>query len=353
MFFPSRFQSKLAPFLVFSILSLSLPLILSEPASASDDPGPAYERGRKTMSHGDLAGAVIAFTEAIGLNGQNGLAYLRRGECYYRLNSFAEAQKDFSKAIEIAPESASAYIWRGTVNGRTGDEAASVADYKKAIELNRSLAVNYFKNATNEKPVESGKLQRARLVGNRIVMTNQNNVEVYRNNVSCVQFYKEAMNALYPNGFTDNPSTLSEYKEPLSERHLISDGQNITLRDGGVFPGADEYHGPDIKASLTALNDQIRSDSTNSAYYYQRAKVFQKMMKVENAIRDYNTAISLEPNRAQYYVGKASLYQQLGKQMKVDALVQKARSVDPTVPHVIKFAVEPYPASFKWTGTDD
>ncbi len=338
----------LAPFLVFYFLALALLLVLPQSVSAKDEPSLAYERGRKNMSSGDLAGAVNAFSEAIGMNDQNGLAYLRRGECYYKLNSFAEAKKDFSKAIEIASNSSSAYIWRGTVSGRTGDETAAIDDYKKAIELNRSLAVNYFKSSPTEKPAESNNLRRARLIGNRIVLTNQK-AEVNRNNVGCVQYYKAAMDALYPNGFTDDPSTtIAEYKEPLSEPIVVSQKS-----DGGVFPGADEYHGPNIKASLKGLNEQIRSDSTNSAYFYQRAKVFQKMMKVDDAIRDYNTAINLEPNRAQYYVGKASLFYQLGKPMKVEATIQKARSVDPTVPREIKFAVEPYPATFKWSGDID
>lgn len=343
MFFSSRFQSALAPLLIWSALSVTLPL----PACADNEPSAAYERGRKSMSRGDIAGAVISFTEALSKNNQNGLAYMRRGECYYKLNSFAEAQKDFTRAIEIAPNSSTAYIWRGTVSGRTGDEKAAVEDYKKAIELNRSLAVAYFKNPSTQKPAESGDLMRARLVGNRIEMPNQK-IEVNRNNVSCVQFYKEAMNALYPNGLTDDSSTIAAYKEPLAEPIVAS-----KVFDGGVFPGADEYHGPDIKASLKALNEQIRGDSTNSAYFYQRAKVYQKMMRVEDAIRDYNTAINLEPNRAQFYVGKASLFYQLGKPMKVEATLAKARSVDPTVPRAIKFAVEPYPSTFKWSGEID
>lgn len=306
---------------------------LWQPAFADDGIDQAYHRGRKCMVSKDLNGAVAAFSESISANNQNGIAYLRRGECYYKLNNFSEAKKDFSKAIEIAPNSASAYIWRGTVNGREGDENASIDDYKKAIKLNQELALSYFKSKANQKG------------------------GVNQNNEGCVRFYKAAMDAVYPVGYVEDLSTLGDYKEPLTDPNwLIEDkskNQKVPQRAmEGPFPGADEYHGPDAKASLAALNEQIRSDSTNSAYFYQRAKVFQKLMKVDNAIRDYDTAISLEPNRAQYYVGKASLFQQLGKQMKVDALLQTAHSVDPTVPRKVKFAVEPYPASFKWTGND-
>lgn len=314
------------------VLSMSL-LSLWQPVFANGGLDQAYERGRKSMSRGDLDGAINAFTEAIATNGQNGIACLRRGECYYKQNNFQEARKDFTRALEIAPNSASAYLWRGTTNGRTQDEKAAIEDYKKAIELNQELAFNYFKSTASAK------------------------AGVKQNYEGCVRYYKTAMDSLYPNGYIEDLSTLGDYKEPLTEPSWLSEVKKdnqiiVQSQPSGVFPGADEYHGPDIKASLTALNEQIRSDSTNSAYFYQRAKVFQKMMKVDNAIRDYDTAISLEPNRAQYYVGKASLFYQLGKTMKVEELIQKARSVDPTVPRKIKFAVEPYPASFKWSGNE-
>jgi tetratricopeptide (TPR) repeat protein len=169
------------------------------------------------------------------------------------------------------------------------------------------------------------------------------------------------MTALFPNGFTADPATVGAYKEPLTEPIVASEikiedstGSKAGLKgNGAVFPGADEYHGPDIKKALTALNEQIRSDSSNAGYFYQRAKIFQKLMKVDDAIRDYDTAISLEPNKSQFYVGKASLFYQLGKPMMVESILQKARSADPTVPSVVKFAAEPYPKSFKWSGNDN
>lgn len=325
-----------------STFVLAILLSLAPSAIANEEFGKVYLRGSRGMKSGDLNAAINAFSEAIGVNGQNGLAYLRRGECYYKQNNFSEAKKDFTRSIEISPNSSRAYIWRGTVNGRAGDQAAAVEDYKKAIELNRHLAVAYFKNQAANNSAGS------------------NNAQSNHSNDGCVSAYKEAMNALYPNGFSDDPSTIASYNEPLQEPSILSevktrDEQKVTTPryPGGIFPGADEYHGPDIKASLASLNKQIRGDSSNSAYYYQRAKVYQKMMRPTDSFRDYDTAISLEPNRAQFYVGKASLFYQLGKPMQVEATIQKARSVDPTVPPVIKFAVEPYPSTFKWSGSEN
>ena len=189
-------------------------------------------------------------------------------------------------------------------------------------------------------------------MGNRIEVGKQK-VETNKANDGCVRDYKDAMTALYPNGFTEDPASLAAYQEPLSEPVVVNELKVDTDKvagAGAIFPGADEYHGPDIHKALAALNEQIRGDSTNSAYFYQRAKIYQKLMKVDDSIRDYDTAISLEPNRAQFYVGKASLFFQLGKQMMVDSLLQKARSADPTVPKTVKFACEPYPSSFKWSG---
>jgi tetratricopeptide (TPR) repeat protein len=356
MFFWSRFRSLVTPLVVCSALALVMP----QQVRADEELGPAYERGCMRMTRGDFDGAANAFSEAIGMNDQNGLAYLRRGECYYKLNSFDKSIKDFTKAIEIAPDSSKAYIWRGTVNGRAGNDQAAVADYKKAIELDNRLALNYFKSQQKDALEMPKGVKQAKVVGNRIEVTSKKLEENHAND-GCVRDYKEAMTALFPNGFTADPATVGTYKEPLTEPIVASEikienspGSKTGLKgNGAVFPGADEYHGPDIKKALTALNEQIRSDSSNAGYFYQRAKIYQKLMKVDDAIRDYDTAISLEPNKSQFYVGKASLFYQLGKPMMVESILQKARSADPTVPSVVKFAAEPYPKSFKWSGNDN
>jgi len=354
MFFWSRFRSLVTPLLVCSAVAFVAPQVVR----ADEELGPAYERGCTRMTRSDFEGAANAFSEAIGMNDQNGLAYLRRGECYYKLNAFDKSIKDFTKAIEIAPSSSKAYIWRGTVNGRAGNDQAAIDDYKKAIELDKRLALNFFKSQAKEAPAMPKGVKQVKIVGNRIEVTGKK-VEENHANDGCVRDYKEAMTALYPNGFNDDPSTVGAYNEPLTEPVVaseikIEDGLKGGLKaSGGVFPGADEYHGPDMKKALAGLNEQIRSDSSNAAYFYQRAKILQKMMKVDDAIRDYDTAISLEPNKAQFYVGKASVFYQLGKPMMVESILQKARSADPTVPAVVKFATEPYPKSFKWSGNDN
>lgn len=346
----SRFRSLATPILILSMVAG-----FAQQSFADEENSPAFDRGCSRMAHGDFDGALSAFSEAIGMNDQNGLAYLRRGECYYKLNKFDLALRDFNKAVEIAPGSSKAFIWRGTVNGRMGNDQASVDDYKKAIQLDRRLAVNFFKNKQKEDDAPKN-LRQAKIVGNRIEVGSKKVVESHTND-NCVKDYKDAMAALYPNGFSDDPATIGPYSEPLNEPIVASeikiDEPKAAKGVAASFPGSDEYHGPDIKKALAGLNEQIRGDSSNAAYFYQRAKIYQKLMKVDDAIRDYDTAISLEPNKAQFYVGKASLFFQLNKPMMVDSILQKARSADPTVPAAIKFAAAPYPKSFKWSGGDN
>jgi tetratricopeptide (TPR) repeat protein len=97
------------------------------------------------------------------------------------------------------------------------------------------------------------------------------------------------------------------------------------------------------------VTEAIRQDATNPDYYYMRAKAEQKLQDVNKAYADYSEAIRLFP-KAEYYVGRASLFYQLDKPLLVDADVRSAIATDPTTPRTIHFGGDKFPASVHWDG---
>ena len=75
---------------------------------------------------------------------------------------------------------------------------------------------------------------------------------------------------------------------------------------------------------------------TNASAYSQRAGAYSDMRRFEEAISDYDRAISIDPNMDQFYVGRGLAYDSQGKLDRAIEDYTKALSVHPTV----------YPAGF-------
>jgi tetratricopeptide (TPR) repeat protein len=71
--------------------------------------------------------------------------------------------------------------------------------------------------------------------------------------------------------------------------------------DGNIIPPLpNEAEFNIYKASLSVLNDEIQSNSSNHENYFKRAKIFVKLNDFENAKKDINSAIELNKNDGRY-----------------------------------------------------
>lgn len=148
------------------------------------------------------------------------------------------------------------------------------------------------------------------------------------------------------NADVDSDDTIPRYKNERFTPNLDQDpmrGEFGLLSGAGGFPG-------DAKQAILDYSQAIKLDPTNAEYYYRRAKAFQKLSKVNEAMGDFNHAILQDPQQGKYYIGRASLYYQLGKQILMDADIVAARNCNPDLPAVIHFNLEKLPPGTQWAG---
>jgi len=148
------------------------------------------------------------------------------------------------------------------------------------------------------------------------------------------------------NADVDSDDTIARYKNERFTPNLDQDpmrGEFGLLSGAGGFPG-------DAKQAILDYSQAIKLDPTNAEYYYRRAKAFQKLRKVNDAMGDFNHAILQDPQQGKYYIGRASLYFQLGKQILMDADIVAARNCNPDLPAVIHFNLEKLPPGTQWAG---
>jgi tetratricopeptide (TPR) repeat protein len=125
--------------------------------------------------------------------------------------------------------------------------------------------------------------------------------------------------------------------------------QDPDFGEFGKVPGSHPLKG-DAETVVKRCTEAIQQDDRNAEYFYLRAKAFQKLARVNDAYRDFSRAISIDPNVAKYYIGRASMFYQLNKPLLVDADVKRAQGINQELPHIIHFGGDLYPSTVKWSG---
>ena len=101
------------------------------------------EEATRLREQGKYEDAIKLCNEAIELNPNNYLAYLRRGNFYYRQKQYERAIQDYDKAIQINPNYAEAYFGRALAYASLENVEKTFADINKAIELSPNNAIMY------------------------------------------------------------------------------------------------------------------------------------------------------------------------------------------------------------------
>ena len=102
------------------------------------------EEATRFLDNGKYEDAIKLCNEALELNSDNELAYLRRGTAYYYLKQYELAISDYNKAIELNPNFAMAYNNRGFTYGNLGQYERAIQEFNKSIQLNPNNDLAYI-----------------------------------------------------------------------------------------------------------------------------------------------------------------------------------------------------------------
>jgi len=92
--------------------------------------------GTDKVVSGDLAGAIVDYSNAIKLDSKCANAYACRGFVRRKSGDLYGALADLNRAIDLAPEHPVAYRFRAEAREASGDLDGSNADYLRMLELN-------------------------------------------------------------------------------------------------------------------------------------------------------------------------------------------------------------------------
>ena len=115
-------------------------LLLDDTVSKEQRARTLLDRGATCVREGKPLQLIAIFSELIGLQSNNTIAYLNRGNAYLQSGQFELDIADFSHIISVEPKMTEAWYNRGTgfIAGRQYEQA--IADLTEAIRLKPGLA---------------------------------------------------------------------------------------------------------------------------------------------------------------------------------------------------------------------
>lgn len=367
----------------------------------ASDPRAYVLRGECFFKMGNYALAIQDLTTALQYAPNNIRALLLRGTCHANLGKDDQAIIDFQNAIRMDATLADRYFSRTSGGGvqayeklkamgvdlspveqdeetnGSGLNVQAVRDYQEAMSR---LYPGRRNGQSQEQAVGAGaKITSGGNSGNRTVGTTGNTTGSAspRTDTHAARANKSASSSDLAAGGVADIDAVGNPNEGVGKKQLpyiFTDAQNnagieaddtLSRRKNqrftpnldqdpnrgefGLIPGAG-LPGGDPKKAIYDYSQGIKMDPTNAEYYYKRAKAFQKLFKVNDAMEDFNHAILQDPQQAKYYVGRASLYYQLDRQVLCDADIVAARNCNPDLPAVIHFNLPKLPKGIDWAG---
>ena len=132
---------------MIQIFCISLLLLISGCKSQGEPDSKAnklFQEGNEKYEAEDYNSAIKLYTQAIKLNPNHSMAYLKRGDCNRKIRRPNAAIKDYSKSIEINPMGAKSFYHRGTLKFVLGDKRGGCEDIEKSKALSYIPAEKFY-----------------------------------------------------------------------------------------------------------------------------------------------------------------------------------------------------------------
>ncbi len=245
---------------------------------------PALEYYARSVCHrlnNQLDEAMQDITRAIEHQEHQSVYYFTRGVCYERKNLLDEALTDYTEAIRFESNSASYHHTRATCYEQKGDFLKALADYNRAIELHPKN--HQYMYGRGKYYYNRGDYQRSLQNFTRAIeLTPPTGLFTYINN--CKQ--------LWPN--TQPVGTFS---------FSLSGNDDFTNFSLGVYHFMRGLCHQSLQKNEAAIRDYTWALDLGCREHFifqNRAIIYVKTHEFDKAIRDYSSAIRLNP-QADYF----------------------------------------------------
>ena len=245
-------------------------------------------RGNAHRRLGEYDQALSDLNQAITRSNGSAQSYSGRGLLHLDMGNYTQAIDDLSAAIEQHPTFAQAYLWRGFAHLRSQNPQQAITDLDHAIAAIPTCAEAY--NHRGIAHLHCHNLAQAEADFSQAIRLDPNFAEAYNNRGNLHQLLGNSTRASvdYEQAIAIDP-TLAE----------LFFNRAVTLTQ-------------DTAQALLDYEITAGLSPNNAAFYRHRAQVKAQTGRITAAIADYTTALSITPT-AQALYQRGRLYLQLGE----------------------------------------
>jgi tetratricopeptide (TPR) repeat protein len=303
------------------------PLVVESPPNLelnSDQQKTADEfiaRGKRYYDNDDFDNAIKNFDNAIVLNPNDAWVYASRALAYKQLGQRNQAIQDFEKAFSLNPK-ISGWIKKELLEMGSQLPTLPTSQLKTANEFvargkryydndDFDNAIKNFDNAIRLDPYDAWVYASRALAYKQLGQKNQ-----------AIQDFEKAF-SLNPENFGWIKKELWEMGSPLSFSNQLKIAKEYIAR------GKRYYDNDDFDNAIRDFDNAIRLDPNDASAYYYRGEVYRLKGQYDAAIRDFSEATWLNPNYDLAYASMGQSYRQLGQRDQAIRNLEKAISLNP------------------------
>lgn len=261
-----------------------------------------YNRGNLKTNTNKNEEALTDFNIAVKLNPKDSASFNNRGVVKRKLNYNVGALSDFSIAIKLNPDDLTAYANRGRLKKRYFDSEGAEEDFKSAIAIAEE-SPNIVKQVEAQAEATIAKKQmietQPKLRDSRV---SDDNIQKIANKVidkddidnTRIATVKATVLKVEPKSSKTNmlPTPLASQQEPIIETKPVI---NPELAECYFIRALQKYILQNREGALKDFNSAISHNPNYAEAYYYRAAI-KRDFKDEAFIEDYRKAVQLNPN---------------------------------------------------------
>lgn len=270
-----------------------------------------FNRAILYIKLGDSLKALNDYTHAIEIKSNQDIVFnalLNRGSLYQKQKNYNDALEDYNSALEIQPKSALVMNNRGFLRLEQGLYSDAISDFNLAIEWDKFHELAYV-NKIEVYRIQ-GKHKEAIETCNALILAIPNDVRSY---VARADYYV----------------SLGNYFEALNDWNLA---ELVAENQADFYIERSKFKDDVLNDDPGAINDcekAISLNPLNGMYYFMKSRPLFDLQEFEKVIENCNKAIQLDSNLGDAYVMRANVEDMFGLMNDAIADYEKAISIKP------------------------
>lgn len=227
--------------------------------------------------------AIQDFDRVLVIEPDNVDALIARGDAFSQLDNPGRALADLNRAVALAPANATAYLARGLAENRRGDRTAAMRDYEAALKhdprkVDALVNIGALQLLDGKPEAAVATLDRAIAIDPKYAL------------------------AVYNRGFAY--FSLKQYDKAIADYSTaiaLNPGMGLAYNNLGLTRA---IVGTDLKQALTDSDQALKLLPLNIEVRDTRGFIYLKLGEPALALKEYDAALTIDPNRAVSLYGR-------------------------------------------------